>query len=201
MARTTGSSAARTRARVLQAARELFTERSYAGTSIRDIAERLEMTKAALYYHFPAKEDLLRELVAPVVDELGACVRAAEDGSESSRRLLRRVVDLFDDHRHIIRGTLYDASARSVLLAKDDMFADVRALENALAASDDPADLLLARCAIGTVRGAIISTGDIDSLALNRPPEADVGPRLSEQDRELVTNAAVAVLNTGARDD
>ncbi|GAB2677938.1 hypothetical protein GCM10027271_43610 [Saccharopolyspora gloriosae] len=194
MARTAGSSAIRTRQRVLEAARALFLERGYAGTSIRDIAEHLEMTKAALYYHFPAKEDLLRELVAPVAVELTACVRAAESRAEPRRDLLRRVVDLFDDNRHVLRGTLYDSSARQVLLAEDDLFGGLGALERALAVSGEAADLLLARCALGTIRGAIIPARDVDALALNRPPESGIGPGLSEQDRDLVTAAAWAAL-------
>ena len=63
MARTAGSHAEITQQRILEAARELFAERGYAGTSIRDIAERLSMTKAALYYHFPGKQDVLVALV------------------------------------------------------------------------------------------------------------------------------------------
>ena len=41
---------------------ELFTEQGYDKTSLRDIAERLGTTKAALYYHFARKEDILLEL-------------------------------------------------------------------------------------------------------------------------------------------
>jgi AcrR family transcriptional regulator len=51
-----------TRERILDIALELFTEQGYDKTSLRDIAERLEMTKAALYYHFERKEDILLEL-------------------------------------------------------------------------------------------------------------------------------------------
>lgn len=51
-----------TRERILDIALELFTEHGYDKTSLRDIAERLGMTKAALYYHFERKEDILLEL-------------------------------------------------------------------------------------------------------------------------------------------
>jgi len=51
-----------TRERILDIALELFTERGYDKTSLRDIAERLGTTKAALYYHFERKEDILMEL-------------------------------------------------------------------------------------------------------------------------------------------
>src|ERR1700683_4574635 len=53
---------ASTRERILDIALELFTEQGYDKTSLRDIAERLGTTKAALYYHFERKEDILLEL-------------------------------------------------------------------------------------------------------------------------------------------
>jgi AcrR family transcriptional regulator len=54
-----------TRHRILEVASELFIEQGYDATSLREIADRLGFTKAALYYHFPSKEDLLVALVAP----------------------------------------------------------------------------------------------------------------------------------------
>ncbi len=51
-----------TRDRILDVALELFTEQGYDGTSLREIAERLGLTKAALYYHFESKEDILLAL-------------------------------------------------------------------------------------------------------------------------------------------
>jgi len=179
---------------------QLFLERGYAGTSIRDIAEQLEMTKAALYYHFPAKDDLLRAVVAPVAEELNACVQCAESETEPRRDLLRRVVDLFDDNRSVLQTTLHEPLARQVLLGDDDFFGDIDALEHALAASDAPANVLMARCAVGTIREAVMSTRDIDTIALNRRPHLDLGPNLSESDRELVTAAAWAALNAGLPD-
>jgi AcrR family transcriptional regulator len=55
-------SGASTRERILDIALELFTDQGYDKTSLRDIAERLGTTKAALYYHFQRKEDILLEL-------------------------------------------------------------------------------------------------------------------------------------------
>jgi AcrR family transcriptional regulator len=51
-----------TRERILDIALELFNEQGYDKTSLREIAERLGFTKAALYYHFERKEDILLEL-------------------------------------------------------------------------------------------------------------------------------------------
>jgi AcrR family transcriptional regulator len=51
-----------TRERILDIALELFADQGYDKTSLRDIAERLGTTKAALYYHFERKQDILFEL-------------------------------------------------------------------------------------------------------------------------------------------
>jgi AcrR family transcriptional regulator len=51
-----------TRERILDVALDFFTEQGYDGTSLRQIAERLGVTKAALYYHFESKEDILMAL-------------------------------------------------------------------------------------------------------------------------------------------
>jgi AcrR family transcriptional regulator len=51
-----------TRQRILSVALDLFTEQGYDGTSLREIAEQLGVTKAAIYYHFESKEDILMAL-------------------------------------------------------------------------------------------------------------------------------------------
>src|SRR6204780_2621097 len=51
-----------TRERILDIALELFTEHGYDKTSLREIADELGFTKAALYYHFERKEDILLAL-------------------------------------------------------------------------------------------------------------------------------------------
>lgn len=107
-----------TRQRILDVALELFGEHGYAGTSIADITQRLGVSKAALYYHFAAKDEILEALVAqpmagfqalagsaagrPLDDLLGAIVdhtaelyrvsRLLGDDPSSSRALRGRAV-------------------------------------------------------------------------------------------------------------
>ncbi len=52
------------RTRILDAARELFAEQGVEAVSMRKIAERIEYTATALYFHFRDKDALLRELCA-----------------------------------------------------------------------------------------------------------------------------------------
>ena len=56
----------RTRWALLDAARELFAERGFAGTSLEDIAERASVTRGPLYHYFDDKEDLFRAVYEEV---------------------------------------------------------------------------------------------------------------------------------------
>ncbi|MET8945281.1 TetR/AcrR family transcriptional regulator [Streptomyces sp. NPDC004542] len=51
-----------TRQRIQDVALELFAEQGYEKTSLREIAEHLDVTKAALYYHFKTKEEIIVSL-------------------------------------------------------------------------------------------------------------------------------------------
>ena len=55
-----------TRERILEVALELFTEQGFDKTSLREVSERVGVTKAALYYYFPSKEQILSELIQRV---------------------------------------------------------------------------------------------------------------------------------------
>ncbi|GAA0675441.1 TetR family transcriptional regulator [Kitasatospora atroaurantiaca] len=71
---TTQSPRSDTRARIIDVALELFAEQGYEKTSLREIADRLGVTKAALYYHFKTKDDIVHGIVdsmaAPIDDTI-----------------------------------------------------------------------------------------------------------------------------------
>ncbi len=70
--RTQRSSADGTRERILAAALELFSERSFEGASTRLIAERAGVQQPLLAYHFGTKEDLWRTAVGQLFEQLAA---------------------------------------------------------------------------------------------------------------------------------
>lgn len=89
-----------TRARICEVALELFTEQGYDATSLREIAERLGVTKAALYYHFRTKDDIVASLINDQVarlDELIAWGREQPPGVESRREFVRRYAAMLFD--------------------------------------------------------------------------------------------------------
>ncbi|MFE3558603.1 TetR/AcrR family transcriptional regulator [Streptomyces sp. NPDC059193] len=82
-----------TRQRIQDVALELFVEQGYEKTSLREIAERLEVTKAALYYHFKTKEDIIVSVFADLtrpIDELIAWAQGQPPTLETKREVLRR---------------------------------------------------------------------------------------------------------------
>jgi AcrR family transcriptional regulator len=90
-----GRSRGGTRARIQEVAVVLFTEQGYDKTSLREIAERLDVTKAALYYHFKSKEDIVRSLVEDYFGQVDGLVTWAEGqpaSAETRREILRRYV-------------------------------------------------------------------------------------------------------------
>ncbi|MGW4370232.1 TetR/AcrR family transcriptional regulator [Nocardia takedensis] len=86
-----------TRERIRAVAMELFSEQGYDKTSLREIAERLGVTKAALYYHFRTKEDIVASLSQDLrrgVDDIVAWAGETEPGPERARAILLRYGDL-----------------------------------------------------------------------------------------------------------
>ncbi|MGW3150536.1 TetR/AcrR family transcriptional regulator [Streptomyces sp. NPDC001177] len=82
-----------TRQRIQDVALELFAEQGYEKTSLREIAERLDVTKAALYYHFKTKEEIIvslfQDLTKPMEDliEWG---RQQPHALETKQEIVRR---------------------------------------------------------------------------------------------------------------
>ena len=73
--------APRGRARVLAAALELVAVNGVAGTSLQMIADHLGVTKAAVYYQFHAKEDIVLAVIEDTVGRLRVAMEASESAS------------------------------------------------------------------------------------------------------------------------
>ncbi|MFD4401663.1 TetR/AcrR family transcriptional regulator [Nocardia sp. NPDC058499] len=82
-----------TRDRIRAVAMELFSEQGYEKTSLRQIADHLGVTKAALYYHFRTKEDIVASLSDDVrrgIDELIEWAEATPPGPARTTEILDR---------------------------------------------------------------------------------------------------------------
>ncbi|MEU8245597.1 helix-turn-helix domain-containing protein [Nonomuraea sp. NPDC048916] len=93
-----------TRTRIQEIALRLFTEQGYEATSLREIAEELGVTKAALYYHFKTKDDIVAGLVdlrVAEIEELLAWFRAQPRTPEARRQLVLRYADQLKRSRYM----------------------------------------------------------------------------------------------------
>jgi AcrR family transcriptional regulator len=175
-----------TRRRILEVATELFRDRGYAGTSIRDIAEGLGMTKAALYYHFNCKDDMLDALVAPTIGAIEDFIEAAEAAPYADPAvLLRDFVQILACNVPTLTTALGDPvvlrseAGRFRLMEKQVRLARLIAGPNA-----DEARLLRARAALGAIRAAMEATAMLC---------VDVGdPFLAQRNVERNIDAIVA---------
>jgi AcrR family transcriptional regulator len=93
---------------IRRVALELFIEEGYDKTSLREIAEKLGVTKAALYYHFPTKDDIVNSLIEQriaAVDELIAWAEGQPRTTDMRLEFIRRYAQLHHQlaHDNVIR--------------------------------------------------------------------------------------------------
>ncbi|MFE7894157.1 TetR/AcrR family transcriptional regulator [Streptomyces sp. NPDC057412] len=95
-----------TRQRIQDVALELFAEQGYEKTSLREIAERLDVTKAALYYHFKTKEEIIvslfEDLTKPI-EELIDWGRQQPHTLDTKQEIIRRYSQTLTDAAPLFR--------------------------------------------------------------------------------------------------
>jgi AcrR family transcriptional regulator len=104
-----------TRVRIQQVALELFAEQGYERTSLREIAERLGVTKAALYYHFKSKEDIVRSFTEDYfcrIDALIAWGREQRPGPRTAQELLDRYITIVMESGEVFSSGSLSATRR-----------------------------------------------------------------------------------------
>jgi len=78
---------------ILSAAKELFSTQGYHGLSMRQIAESVGVSKAALYYHFKNKEQLFLAILDAYLDEMEAMIDQVRAQEPSARGRIQRLVE------------------------------------------------------------------------------------------------------------
>lgn len=100
------------RERILDAAFHAFATRGYRDTAVDDIAGAAETSKGGIYFHFPTKEAIFRELMATTADKLvGRVERAVSAETEPVARAeaaIRTVLSTFAGHRTMARLLFLD---------------------------------------------------------------------------------------------
>lgn len=156
-----------TREQIQSVALELFAEQGYDGTSLREIAERLNVTKAALYYHFRTKEEILASVIEDFLGQLDALVEWARDQSRGpyvGDEVLRRYSGLLSGRTAELARFMHEGLSKIHELA---LGMKVRAhfaeLTDLLAPPGDPLiSRLRAQAALATLHIATLPDPDLD---------------------------------------
>ncbi len=195
MADATVRSGAETRDRILAVALTLFASKGYTASSVRDITERLGMTKASLYYHFSSKEHILDALVRPLNEELGALVEEARgDPAVGPREVLTRLVDVLSRRGGMIRALMADPSGFPDREPdKQDARERIWALIEILGGQEAGPRQLRARCAMGAAQVGVFATV-LQTPVDSGPPSAEVAHRLLAGELPLLDSASQQVV-------
>jgi len=182
-----------TRERILDIALDLFTEQGYEKTSLREIAERLGFSKAAIYYHFASKEDILLALhlrlhqfgadALGTIDEanMSPTVWAALIGQLIGQILEHRALFVFHERNRAAVERLHRERHET---EHDDLEARFReVLTNQEIALRDRVRMA---CAFGAIVGGLVLVGNVFSDV----PSSTLGALLREAVDDLLNPRA-----------
>ncbi len=79
--------------KILRQAAKVFLEQGYDATSMNQIAERCQITKPGLYYHFKSKQELLFSVMSVALDVLEKNTLAATLAATGNEDRLRRIIN------------------------------------------------------------------------------------------------------------
>lgn len=178
----------RTRARILEAAQHVFATKGYHRALMDDVAREAGLSKGALYFHFPSKEELFLSLVEDAAEQLAQrvleAIEGARGGEAKVRAALRAAVTAFSENEALTRLVLVEwvglgPAFHGKRFALQRALADlIRAqLDRAMAEGDiPPQDTELAAFAwIGAIQELVIRW-----LVVRQPPQLqDLVPGLS----------------------
>ncbi|NOQ61770.1 MULTISPECIES: TetR/AcrR family transcriptional regulator [Mycobacteriaceae] len=156
-----------TRARIRSVALELFTDQGYDKTSMREIAERLGVTKAALYHHFPSKQDIVTDLFASLpegIEEIITWAGTQRPGKRTREQILVRYGSLLHEVGRDMARFMYTnqpafSQHPSAFTMREGM---IRIANEMTAPHHNARDVFLARQALLTVGWSSAMMGDLD---------------------------------------
>lgn len=130
-------------------------------TSLQDIADKLGITKPALYYHFASREDLVRSILVPLIDEGEQFIDDQERrAGADARELLEGYFDFHYRHRHDLMLVLTEIA----------MLADLGLIDKVLAWRDRLGKLVFGpRPTLEQSTRAVIAFGGLQDCCLQFP--------------------------------
>lgn len=144
-----------------------FCEHGFDGTSMRDLAAELEVTPAALYYHYRSKDDLLDAVVDPLISELEDLIAFAEQvragGPADQRDRLGRLLEVVLHQPAILRLVVGDVGVASHERVRGRVGELTRRLPELLLGEDaETIDRIRASASVGALLRPVMAFDDAD---------------------------------------
>jgi len=186
-----GQADASTRERILDVALDLFTDQGFDATSMREIAERLGISKPAIYYHFASKDEILLALHMRL-HEFGRVALARLAGQAVTLQawgsLLNELLDQMLTQRKIFLMHERNQAPLEKLHRKDhdDEHEDIQ--QRYREALTDPSlslhDRVRMACSLGAVFGGLLMAGH----AFDNVSDAELGAQIRDAVRDIVAD-------------
>jgi AcrR family transcriptional regulator len=152
------------RDQILASALELFRKQGYDRTSLREISERLGISKSGLYHHFGAKDDLISSLVSPLLERIHEIAATPPvESDEDLRAFLATYIDTFIENHEVLSLLANDVGVRNhsrvsqrLAQVNDEIYHHITGVEPELGATVRAAQVLIG------LQGAIIRYATAD---------------------------------------
>ena len=127
---------------ILRMAARLYARQGFNGASVSDLAKACRSSKSLIYHYFPAKDDILYQVMAAHLDALVAAAREATRSGSPEEKLraltlafMRLYVDAHDSHKVLLneldnlapraRGEVI-AKQRQIIATVEELIRDIR---------------------------------------------------------------------------
>jgi AcrR family transcriptional regulator len=172
--RAMDSSTESTHDQIQSIALELFSTQGFDGTALQQIADRLGVTKAALYYHFKTKDELLTAIVEPFFADVEAVLASPSFGPGNRNRNRRQRLEDFIDCLITHRRVLGFLSRDIAVLAHKDIGPRGQLIRDRLSAAIAGSELsfdnrVRVNFALSGLQGAIIDNSTATAEGLRGP--------------------------------
>ena len=106
---------------IIKTARDLFSEFSYLGVSMNDIAKKLNITKAALYYHFTGKAEVYKKVLDNVFNDLNLAIAQASNEATIDKKLHKLIKNYLDfgfKEKNLVKALMLKLSPADTQITK-----------------------------------------------------------------------------------
>lgn len=107
------------RENIVKIAAQLFIVEGYHGASINDIAKKMGVTKAALYYYFKDKREILKEITNRTIEPANKVIEIGKSGLPPKKRLEKIITVLIKSAAEMPETTLITFEMNNILPVKD----------------------------------------------------------------------------------